>query len=132
MPAKTLNVALIGYAFMGRAHSNAYRQVGPFLKPSRTPRLKVLVGRSPAGVKAAAELLGWEEWATDWREVVKRPDIDLVDVSTPGDSHMEIAIAAARAGKAVLCEKPLANTLKDAKAMLAAVKKAGVPHMVCH
>jgi predicted dehydrogenase len=131
-PKKTLNVALIGYAFMGRAHSNAYRQVGPSLKPRLQPKMKVIVGRSEPGVKRAAEELGWEEWATDWREVVNRPDIDLVDVVTPGDSHAEIAIAAAKAGKAVLCEKPLANDLRTSKAMLAAVEKAGVPHMVCH
>ena len=129
---KSVNVALIGYAFMGRAHSNAYRQVTPFLKPRLTPHMKVVVGRSAKAVKAAASQLGWEEWSTDWREVVNRPDIDVVDVSTPGDSHAEIAIAAARAGKAVLCEKPLANTLAEAKAMLAAVKKAGVANMVCH
>jgi predicted dehydrogenase len=129
---RTINVALVGYAFMGRAHSNAYRQVGPALKPRLQPRMRVIVGRSPAGVKAAAGQLGWDEWATDWREVVDRPDIDLVDVCTPGDSHAEVAIAAAKAGKAVLCEKPLANDLKTAKAMLAAVQKAGVPHMLCH
>jgi predicted dehydrogenase len=127
-----VNVALIGYAFMGRAHSNAYRQVGPFLNPRLKPRLKVLCGRNARAVGEAARRLGWEETATDWREVVNRKDIHLVDVSTPGDSHAEIAIAAAHAGKAVLCEKPLANTLKDAKAMLAAVQKAGVVHMVCH
>ncbi|HWW93926.1 MAG TPA: Gfo/Idh/MocA family oxidoreductase [Vicinamibacteria bacterium] len=127
-----VNVALIGYAFMGRAHSNAYRQVGPFLNPRLKPRLKVLCGRNARAVGEAAARLGWEEAATDWREVVNRKDIHLVDVSTPGDSHAEIAIAAARAGKAVLCEKPLANTLKDAKAMLAAVRRAGVVHMVCH
>jgi predicted dehydrogenase len=127
-----VNVALIGYAFMGRAHSNAYRQVGRFFSPRLTPRMKVLCGRDARAVKKAARTLGWEETATDWRAVVERDDIDLVDVSTPGDSHAEIAIAAARAGKAVLCEKPLANTLADARRMLAAVKKAGVTHMVCH
>jgi predicted dehydrogenase len=127
-----VNVALIGYNFMGRAHSNAYRQVRAFFEPRLEPRLKVLCGRTPAAVRRAADRLGWEEAATDWREVVARKDIDLVDVSTPGDSHAEIAIAAARAGKAVLCEKPLANTVKDAKAMLSAVQKAGVVHMVCH
>jgi predicted dehydrogenase len=127
-----VNVALIGYSFMGRAHSNAYRQVVPFFSPRLTPRMKVLCGRNKAGVRKAAARLGWEETATDWREVVAREDIDLVDVSTPGDSHAEIAIAAARAGKAVFCEKPLANTLSEAKAMLAAVKKAGVTHMICH
>jgi predicted dehydrogenase len=127
-----LNVALIGYAFMGRAHSNAYRQVGRFFTPKYLPRMKVLCGRSPASVKTAAEQLGWEEAATDWREVVTRKDIDIVDVSTPGDSHAEIAIAAAKAGKVVFCEKPLANTVKEAERMLAAVKKAGVIHMICH
>ena len=127
-----VNVALIGYAFMGRAHSNAYRQVTPFFSPRLTPRLKVLCGRTPAKVQAAARELGWEETATDWEAVVNRPDIDIVDVSTPGDSHAEIAIAAARAGKVVFCEKPLANTLPEAKAMLAAVTKARVLHMICH
>jgi predicted dehydrogenase len=127
-----LNVALIGYAFMGRAHSNAYRQVGRFFSPKYLPRMKVLVGRTASNVKAAAEQLGWEEAATDWREVVRRKDIDIVDISTPGDSHAEIAIEAARAGKVVFCEKPLANTVKDAEKMLAAVKKAGVIHMICH
>lgn len=127
-----VNVALIGYSFMGRAHSNAYRQVRSFFSPRLRPRLKVLCGRSGPSVKEAADRLGWEEAATDWREVVRRKDVHIVDVSTPGDSHAEIAIAAARAGKAVLCEKPLANTVKDAKAMLAAAQKAGVVHMVCH
>jgi predicted dehydrogenase len=127
-----LNVALIGYAFMGRAHSNAYRQVGRFFSPKHLPRMKVLVGRTAANVKAAADQLGWEEAATDWREVVNRKDIDIVDISTPGDSHAEIAIEAAKAGKVVFCEKPLANTVKEAERMLAAVKKAGVIHMICH
>jgi predicted dehydrogenase len=127
-----VNVALIGYAFMGRAHSNAYRQVTPFFAPRLTPRLKVLCGRTAAKVQAAAHELGWEETATDWEAVVKRPDIDIVDISTPGDSHAEIAIAAARAGKVVFCEKPLANTLPEARAMLAAVTKARVLHMICH
>ena len=127
-----LNVALIGYAFMGRAHSNAYRQVGRFFTPKYLPRMKVLCGRTPAGVKAAAEQLGWEETATDWRDVVRRKDIDIVDIATPGDSHAEIAIEAAKAGKVVFCEKPLANTVKEAEKMLAAVTKAGVLHMICH
>ena len=127
-----VNVALIGYAFMGRAHSNAYRQVSRFFSPKLTPRLKVVCGRDRKKVARAAAQLGWEEWATDWREVVAREDIQVVDVVTPGDSHAEIAIAAARAGKAVLCEKPLANTVKEAKAMVAAVQKAGVTNMICH
>ena len=127
-----VNVALIGYAFMGRAHSNAYRQVSRFFSPKLTPRLKVVCGRDRKKVARAAAQLGWEEWATDWREVVGREDIQVVDVVTPGDSHAEIAIAAAKAGKAVLCEKPLANTVKEAKAMVAAVQKAGVANMICH
>ena len=129
---RELNVALIGYQFMGRAHSNAYRQVVPFMSPRLTPRMKVICGRNAEAVAAAADRLGWEEAATDWRQVIARPDIDLVDVSTPGDSHAEIAIAAAREGKAVLCEKPLANNVDEAEAMLAAVREAGVVHMVCH
>lgn len=127
-----INVALIGYAFMGRAHSNAYRQVGPFFSPTRAPRMKVICGRSARQVEAARRALGWEEAATDWKAVVRRPDIELVDVCTPGDSHAEIAIAAARAGKHVFCEKPLANSLRDAERMLAAVERAGVAHMICH
>ena len=127
-----INVALIGYAFMGRAHSNAYRQVGPFFSPRRPPRMKVICGRTASDVEKARQTLGWEEGATDWREVITRKDIDLVDVCTPGDSHAEIAIAAARAGKHILCEKPLANSLEDAERMLAAVEKAGVTHMICH
>jgi predicted dehydrogenase len=127
-----VNVALIGYAFMGRAHSNAWRQVARFFTPKLTPRMKVICGRNAKNVKEAAERLGWDEAATDWEEVVDRPDIDIVDISTPGDSHAEIAIAAARAGKVVFCEKPLANTVREAQQMLAAVQKAGVIHMVCH
>jgi predicted dehydrogenase len=126
------SVALIGYAFMGRAHSNAWRQVGRFFSPTLMPRLRVICGRDRALVREAADRLGWEEWATDWRDVVRRPDVDIVDISTPGDTHAEIAIAAARAGKAILCEKPLANDVRQARAMLAAVRKAGVPHMLCH
>jgi predicted dehydrogenase len=130
--AREVGVALIGYAFMGRAHSNAYRQVGPVMSPKIVPRMKVLCGRDASAVKKAARQLGWEEAATDWREVVRRPDVDVVDVSTPGDSHAQIAIAAARAGKVVFCEKPLANTVREAESMLAAVRKAGVVHMLCH
>jgi predicted dehydrogenase len=129
---KDIGVAVIGYNFMGRAHSNAYRQVGPFFSPRLTPRLRILCGRNATATAAAAKRLGWDEWVTDWRDVMKRDDIGLVDICTPGDSHAEIAIAAARAGKAVLCEKPLANTVREAKAMLAAVTKARVVHMLCH
>jgi predicted dehydrogenase len=129
---RTVNVALIGYAFMGKAHSNGWRQVAPFFSPRLTPHLKVIVGRTPRKVREAARSYGWEESATDWRDVVGRDDIDIVDIVTPGDSHAEIAIAAARAGKVVLCEKPLANTVKEAEQMLAAVETARVVHMICH
>lgn len=128
----TVNVALIGHAFMGRAHSNAYRQVAPFFSPRLRPRMKVICGRDAARAEAARRSLGWDEAATDWEAVVRRPDIDIVDVSTPGDLHAPIAIAAARAGKVVFCEKPLANTVREAEQMLAAVRKTGVVHMICH
>jgi predicted dehydrogenase len=128
----TVNVALIGYAFMGRAHSNAYRQVTPFFSPRVAPRMKVLCGRSRPQVDSAAKQLGWEEAATEWEAVVRRPDVDVVDICTPGDLHAPIAIAAAKAGKVVFCEKPLANSVKDADRMLAAATKAGVLHMLCH
>ncbi len=127
-----VNVALIGYGFMGRAHSNAYRQVAPFFTPRVRPRMKVLCGRTRARTEEAARRLGWQEVETDWRAVVARKDVNVVDISTPGDSHAQIAAAAAAAGKVVFCEKPLANSVAEAERMLAAVKKAGVLHMVCH
>ena len=127
-----LNVAMIGYDFMGRAHSNAWRQVGPIFDPGVQPVMKVVCGRNEEKVRAAALRLGWDEYATSWEDVVTRDDVDLVDICTPGDSHKDIAIAAARAGKAILCEKPLANTLGEAQEMFDAVKAAGVVHMICH
>ncbi len=127
-----LNVAMIGYRFMGRAHSNAWRQVRAFFDTPIDPVMKVVCGQSPSGVAQAADRLGWEESATDWQDVVERDDIDVVDICTPGDSHAKIAIAAAAAGKAVFCEKPLGNTLEEAESMLAAVRRADVIHMLCH
>ena len=132
MSKKTVTIGLIGYQFMGKAHSNAYRQVGRFFDLPVQVRMKTICGRTEAGVKSAAEGLGWEGYATDWRRVVEDPEIDVIDVSTPGDSHCEIACAAAEAGKAVWCEKPIGNTLAEAEAMLQAVQKAGVPHAVFH
>jgi predicted dehydrogenase len=129
MAKKKLNVALIGTKFMGKAHSNAYRQVGAFFDLPAEPVMKVICGADPAGTKEAAEKFGWEEASTDWKAIVKRDDIDIVDVSTPGYLHPAMAIEAAKAGKHVICEKPLAPSLKDAKAMLAAAEKAGVHHM---
>lgn len=127
-----LNVGLIGYQFMGKAHSNAYRQAGRYFDLPIEIGMKTICGRNEAAVNAAAEKLGWEKAETDWRKVVEDPAIDIVDISTPGDTHCEIAIAAAEAGKIVFCEKPIGNTLAEAKAMLDAVQRAGVAHAVFH
>jgi len=127
-----INVALLGYKFMGKAHSNAYRQVGRFFPDKLEPRMRVICGRDRDGAQAAARQFGWEEVETDWRKVVERQDIDVVDIATPGDMHHPMALAAAKAGKHVICEKPLANTLAEAKEMLRAVEKAGVKHMLMH
>lgn len=128
--SKTINVAMIGARFMGKAHSNAYLNVGKFFDVALQPVMKSVCSRDAAGTQAFADQWGWERADTDWREVVVAKDIDLVDVCTPGDTHAPIAIAAAEAGKHVFCEKPLANSLEDARLMLAAVRKAGVRHMV--
>jgi predicted dehydrogenase len=127
-----INIAILGYKFMGRAHSNAYRQVSHFFPGKFTPRLKVICGRDREATEAAARLLGWDEVETDWRKVVERKDIDVIDISTPGHLHHDQALAAADAGKHIICEKPLANTLADAKEMLRAVQKARVKHMLMH
>ena len=126
----TIKVGLIGYKFMGKSHSNAYRQVGAFYDVPLRPEMTVICGRDEAAVSKEADRLGWREYSTDWRAVVARPDIGLIDISTPGDSHYDIAIAAAEAGKHILCEKPLANSLEEARAMQAAVERAGVVAMV--
>ncbi len=129
---KKFGVALIGHQFMGRAHSNAWRQVSAFFDVPVEPELAVVCGRDREATEKAAGRLGWREASTSWQEVVARPDVDVVDICTPGDSHAEIAIAAAEAGKVVFCEKPLANTVEESEAMLAAVERAGVLHMLCH
>lgn len=129
--AQEIGVGLVGYKFMGRAHSNAYRQARAFFPDlPLVPAMRAICGRDEAGVRKAADELGWQGYETDWRKLIARDDIGLVDVSTPGDSHAEIAIAAAEAGKHVYCEKPLANTLDEARAMVAAVEKAGVVNFV--
>lgn len=127
-----VNVAMIGTRFMGRAHGNAWRQVRAFCDPPVDPVMKVVCGRDPEATARAADRMGFAESATDWRAVVDRPDVDVVDICAPGDRHAEIAIAAAEAGKIVFCEKPLANTVAEAESMLAAVERAGVLHMLCH
>jgi predicted dehydrogenase len=128
---KTINIGLIGYKFMGKAHSNAYRQVSRFFDELEVqPVLKAVCGRDEAGVKRAADVMGWESCETDWKKLIARDDIDVIDVSTPGNLHAEIAIAAAKAGKHVFCEKPLGNTAAEAKQMLDAVTSAGVKHAI--
>lgn len=123
---------MIGYRFMGKAHSNAWRQAPHFFPLKAGLELHTICGRDPKGVEAARDQLGWVNASTDWEAVVNNPAIDIIDINTPNDSHAEIAIAAARAGKAILCEKPLALTVKQCEEMVAAVKKARVVNMVCH
>ncbi|MFC7404273.1 Gfo/Idh/MocA family protein [Georgenia alba] len=128
-----LGVAMIGYAFMGRAHSQAWRVAPRFFDLPMAPDMAVLVGRSDAAARSAAEQLGWREVETDWRRAVERDDVDLVDICTPGDTHAEIAEAALAAGKHVLVEKPMANSVAEAEAMVDAARKAragGVRSMV--
>jgi predicted dehydrogenase len=129
---RPLGVAMIGYAFMGKAHSNAWRNVASFFDVPAFEQ-KVLVGRDAGQVAAAAAKYGWSESATEWRSVLERDDIDIVDICAPGWMHAEIAIAALEAGKHVLVEKPLANTLAEAEAMTTAAQAArarGVQSMV--
>ena len=130
--AKTLRVGLIGYRFMGKAHSNAWRQAPRFFNLKANLELHTLCGRNAANVQAARAQLGWQNATTDWQDVVESPLIDIVDIVTPTHFHAEMAIAAAKNGKHVLCEKPLALNLKQAEAMYAAAHKARVVHMVCH
>jgi predicted dehydrogenase len=115
---------MVGYAFMGRAHSQAWRTVGHVFDLPLTPRMAAICGRDAAAVAAAAGRLGWPATETDWKRLIERDDVDLVDVCTPGSSHAEISIAALEAGKHVLCEKPLANTVEEARAMAAAAARA--------
>jgi predicted dehydrogenase len=119
-----LRIAMIGHGFMGAAHSQAWRTAPRFFDLPRQPAMQVLVGRTESTTRAAAQRWGWAEVATDWRTVVARDDIDVVDIVTPGDSHADIAIAALEAGKHVLCEKPLATTVEQARSMDAAATAA--------
>jgi predicted dehydrogenase len=127
---KPLNIGMVGYGFMGRAHSNAYRKVNNFFDVDYRPVLKAVCARSADKAKDFADRWGYEGVETDWRKLVERKDIDLVDICTPNNTHAEIALAAARAGKMILCEKPLAMNGPEALKMVEAVEKAGVPNMV--
>ncbi len=125
-----IGVGLVGYKFMGRAHSNAYRQVAHFFDVDPVPVMRAICGRDAEATQRAADQLGWESIETDFHALVARDDIGLVDVSTPGYTHRDVVLAALEAGKHVLCEKPLANTLAEAGEMLQAARQAGVIHMV--
>ena len=130
MSTKPLNIGMIGYGFMGRAHSNAYAKVNHFFDLAYRPVLKAICARSPDNAKAFAEKWGYESVETDWRKLIARKDIDAIDICTPNNSHAEIAIAAAQAGKMILCEKPLAMNGPEGLKMVEAVEKAKVPNIV--
>ena len=128
--SKPLNIGMIGYGFMGRAHSNAYRRVNNFFDLEYRPVLKAVCARDKAKAQAFADTWGYESVETDWKKLIARADIDAVDICTPNNLHKEIAIAAAQAGKMILCEKPLAIDTAEGEEMCKAVEKAGVPNIV--
>jgi predicted dehydrogenase len=129
---RTLAVGLIGYKFMGKAHSNAWRQTPHFFDLPVGVRMKTICGRNHAAVRKAAAKFGWEKSETNWRRLMDDSEIDIVDICTPNESHCEIAVAAAKVGKAILCEKPLARNVDEAEKMAQAVTKARVVNMICH
>lgn len=128
---RKLHIGLIGHGFMGKAHSNGWRQAPRFFELPAEVILQTICGRNARALKKSAAQLGWKQGATDWRRVVEDPKIDIIDISTPNDSHCEIALAAAAEGKAILCEKPLARDLGEAEGMTNAVREARVVNMVC-
>ena len=121
---------MIGYGFMGRAHSNAYKRLNDFFPVQHRPVLKAVCARNAEKAKAFAENWGYERIETDWRKLVESPDIDLIDIGSPNNTHRDIALAAAKNGKMIVCEKPLAMTVAEAEEMVNAVESAGVPNMV--
>lgn len=128
---KELRIGLVGYGFMGRTHTNAYKRVGDFFSELEyRPVLKAVCGRNKERVQAFADQWAYESIETDWKALIARDDIDAIDICTPNNMHAEIAIAAAEAGKMVLCEKPLARTVAEAQPMVDAIEKAGVPNTV--
>ena len=129
---KTLNIGLIGCGFMGRTHSNASRRVNNFFDLEYQPVLKAVCDLDEARAKAFAAKWGYESYETDWRKLIAREDIDLVDITLPNNMHREVAVAAAQAGKMILCEKPLARTGQEGLKMVQAIEKAGVPNMVSY
>ncbi len=130
MTKKKLNVGMVGYGFMGRTHSNAFRKVSNFFDNEHVPVLKAICGRNEANTRGFADKWGYESIETDWKKLIERKDIDVIDICTPNDSHMEIAIAAAQAGKMIMCEKPLARDAAEGEKMVAAVEGAKVLNTV--
>ena len=128
--AKEINVGMVGYKFMGRAHSNAYIDVNHFFGTGTTPVRKAVCGRDEAAVAEFARAFGWEAYETSWERLVERDDIHLVDICTPNDTHRPIAIAAAKAGKHVFCEKPMAMDAREAREMLEVARESGIKHMM--
>jgi myo-inositol 2-dehydrogenase/D-chiro-inositol 1-dehydrogenase len=127
---KKLNIGMVGYGFMGRTHSNAFLKAGVFFDLPFQPVLKTLCARNAERAQAFAANWGYESISTDWRKMVESPDIDLVDIASPNDTHLEIAVAAAKAGKMVMCEKPLGRSAAESEQMVKAVESAGVANMV--
>jgi len=130
MARKTVNIGLIGCGFMGRTHSNAYRQAEVFFDLEKKPVLKAVCARTAATAENFARQWGYESSETDWQALIDRDDIDLIDIASPNDTHHDIAIAAAKAGKMVMCEKPLGRNATESKAIVDAVETAGVSNMV--
>lgn len=132
MGKKELGIGLVGYSMMGKAHSNAYRAAPFYFDMDAKPRMKTIVGRNASKIEKVSERFGWENYTTDWRELIVDPEIKIIDISSPNNTHKEIALEAAKAGKHIFCEKPLSLTLKESNEMLQAVKENNVTHMVCH
>jgi predicted dehydrogenase len=130
MSKPRLNIGVVGYGFMGRTHSNAFRRVSNFFDVPYEPVLKVICARNRSRAESFQQTWGYESIETDWRRLIERKDIDVVDIASPNDTHAEIAIAAAQAGKAILCEKPLGRNAAESRTIVEAAEKAGVPNMV--
>ena len=127
---KKINIGMIGCGFMGRVHSNAYCKINKFFTIGHKPVLKVVCDNNEDKVKKFADNWGWENSETDWRKVIARDDVDLIDICTPNNTHYDIVMAAAKAGKIIVCEKPLAMNAQEAKVMTEVVEKTGKPNMV--
>jgi Predicted dehydrogenases and related proteins len=132
MGQRSIGIGMVGYKFMGKAHSHAYRDLPFYFDSDPYPVMRAVAGRNADSVAEAAQRMGWSGYETDWRRLLERDDIDVIDICTPNVNHAEIAIAAAEAGKHILCEKPLAMNVREARRVLEAARKAGIIHMICH